>query len=370
MDYPHPLVRLDEQGRIDLSEAYDTGIGEWDKVSIRYGYSDFPDGTDEATALEQIITEARGRGLVFLSDQDARPAGSAHPQTHLWDNGLDAAAELNRMMEVRAAALDRFGENAIRMGMPLATMEEALVPLYLHHRYQVEAASKVLGGLYYSYAMRGDGQVPLRRVPAAEQQAALTALLGTLDPSALTLPRSVIDRIPPRPVGYPAHRELFDRYTGLVFDPVAPATVAAELTVGMMLQPERAARLVQQTALEPDLPGLDDVLTQLDHAVFDASPSNPYEAEVNRVVQDVVVRELMTLAARADMPQVRSLAELRLRGLRERLGAAGPRTPTAARAHALRLAADIGRYMDRPAAPWEPPQTPAAPPGSPIGGGH
>ncbi len=369
MDYPHPLVRLDESGAIDLSAAYDTGIGEWDRVTVRYGYSDFPAGTDEAAALEAIIDEARDRGLVFLSDQDARPAGSAHPHTHLWDNGLDAAAELDRMMEVRAAALARFGENAIRTGLPLATLEEALVPLYLHHRYQVEAAAKVLGGKYYSYAMRGDGQVPLRRVPAADQRAALSALLSTLAPSALTVPGGVIDLIPPRPYGYPAHRELFDRYTGITFDPVSPAAVAAELTVGMILHPQRAARLVEQEAFEPGLPGLGEVLERLEAAAFEAETETGYEAEVNRVVQDVVVRELMALAAGAAMPQVRSIAELRLRGLRDRLQRAGERGSMPARAHAVRLAADIQRFLDRPAAPWERPETPAAPPGSPIGGG-
>ncbi|NIP78002.1 MAG: DUF5117 domain-containing protein, partial [Gemmatimonadetes bacterium] len=306
MDYPHPLVRLDEDGAIDLSAAYDTGIGEWDAVAITYGYSDFPEGADPAAELERIIEAARERGLVFLSDQDARPAGSAHPHAHLWDNGTDAAAELRRMMRVRQAALDRFGREAIRTDMPLATLEEALVPLYLHHRYQVEAAAKVVGGKYYSYAMRGDGQVPLLRVPAEEQMRALDALLETLSPAALAVPRPLIELIPPRPYGYPAHRELFDRYTGITFDPIAPAAAAAELTVGMILHPERAARLVEQAALAPGLPGLLEVMDRMESATFDASTADAYEAELKRVVEDVVVRELLRLAAAAPMPQVRS----------------------------------------------------------------
>jgi hypothetical protein len=166
MDYPHPLVQLDSDGEIDLSDAYDTGIGEWDKVAITYGYADFPAGTDEASALDAVLSTARSEGITFVTDQDARPTGSAHPQVHLWDNGTDPATELDRMMDVRRVALDRFGERAIRSGMPLATMEEALVPLYLHHRYQVEAAVKVIGGLEYTYALRGDGQEPLRPVAA------------------------------------------------------------------------------------------------------------------------------------------------------------------------------------------------------------
>jgi hypothetical protein len=367
MDYPHPLVRLTEDGEIDLSAAYDTGIGDWDRVAITYGYRDFPEGTDEGAALDGIIDEARGRGLVFISDQDARPAGSAHPLAHLWDNGRDAAAELERMMDVRGAALARFGERAIRTDMPLATLEEALVPLYLHHRFQVEAAAKVVGGKYYTYALRGDGQVPLRRVPAAEQERAIDALLATLDPAALALPRSLVEILPPRPYGYPAHRELFDRFTGVTFDPISPAAVAAGMTLDMLLHPERAARLVEQAAFEPGLPGFDDVLDRLESATFGRDPSDGYRAEIKRLVEDAVVRRLESLAAGAAMPQVRSLAELRLRTLRARLEARGGAAP--ARAHATRLAGDIRRFLDRPVGPWEAPDAPPAPPGSPIGGG-
>jgi hypothetical protein len=368
MDYPHPLVRLDETGEIDLDAAYDTGIGEWDRVAVSYGYADFPEGTDEGAALERILDEARSRGLVFLSDQDARPAGSAHPHAHLWDNGADAAAELRRMMDVRRTALGRFGVQAIRNDMPLATLEEALVPLYLHHRYQLEAAAKVVGGAYYSYALRGDGQVPVEPVPADDQLRALDALLETLDPAALTLPRSLIELIPPRPSGYPSHRELFDRYTGVTFDPLSPAGVAAELTVAMLLQPERAARLVQQAALDPGLPGFDTVLDRLEAATFDVEPEDGYESEVQRLVQDVVVRHLMALAARAPMPQVRGMAELRLRDLRDRLAEARTGGPVPERAQAVRLVSEIQRFLERPAATWDAPGTLPPPPGSPIGG--
>ncbi|MGH7447158.1 MAG: zinc-dependent metalloprotease, partial [Longimicrobiales bacterium] len=172
MDYPHPLVRLTSDGRIDLSNAYDQKIGEWDKLAVAYGYQDFPAGVDEQAALDSILADGARRGFTFLSDQDARPVGSAHPQTHLWDNGADAVQELERMLRVRAAALERFGETAIRSGRPLATLEEALVPLYLHHRYQTEAAVKSVGGVFYTYALRGETVIEYQRVPAAGQRAA------------------------------------------------------------------------------------------------------------------------------------------------------------------------------------------------------
>jgi len=173
MDYPHPLVTLRRDGSFDHSEVYDVGMGEWDKVTIAYGYQDFPPGTDEATALQAIIDDAWDEDIFYLSNQDT----DVHPRVDAWANGTDAAAELNRMMEIRRVALARFGETAIKRNMPLATIEEVLVPLYMHHRYQVTAAASVLGGQYYIYAMRGDGREPLRPVPASEQQAALFALL-------------------------------------------------------------------------------------------------------------------------------------------------------------------------------------------------
>jgi hypothetical protein len=367
MDYPHPLATLGANGAVDLGAAYATGIGEWDKVAVTWGYQDFPDGTNEAAALERILTDARARNLAFLTDQDARPAGSAHPQTHLWDNGSDAAAELQRVMDVRRAALARFGEQAIKRGAPLATLEETLVPLYLHHRYQVEAAVKVVGGVEYTYALRGDGQTALRVVPAAVQVRALDAVLATLAPGALALPRAVLALIPPRPYTFERHRELFGRWTGLTFDAVAPAAAAADLSVSLLLNDERAARLVQQHALDSGLPGLETVIDRLVAATFGATPSDAYHAEVARVVQRVVVENLQRLAGEAAMPQVRAMAVLKLRQLGERATAAAGQGDEAQRAHTALLAADIERYLDRD---WQAPQrgtAPAIPPGAPIG---
>jgi hypothetical protein len=371
MDYPHPHVTLAADGSIDVTEAYDTEIGEWDKVAIVYGYQDFPEGTDESTELDRILSDAMARGVTFLTDQDARPAGSAHPEAHLWDNGADAAAELGRVMDVRRAALARFGERVIQTGMPLATMEEALVPLYLFHRYQVEAASKVVGGLYYTYALRGDGQEPLRRVPAAEQRRALASLMRTLSAEELVLPRAVLATLPPRPPGYGGAElgggaELFRRWTGLVFDAVAPAASAADATLQMLLQDERAARLVEQKAMDPALPGLTDVLDQLWITLFDAEISNAYAREVNRVVRRVYVDRLMALAEGAGMPQVRALATFELQQIQDHLEERAPQDRATA-AHTFLIANDVQRYLNRPMEGGRNPTVPGAPPGSPIG---
>jgi hypothetical protein len=368
MDYPHPLVRLRDDGSIDLSDAYREGIGEWDALAVRWGYSHFPEGVDEAAELERILAEGRAAGLLFLTDQDARPAGGMHPEAHLWDNGVDAVAELRRVMAVRRAALERFGEAAVRHGRPLATLEEALVPLFLHHRYQTEAAAKVLAGQEYAYAMRGDGQVPVRPVPGPVQRRAMDALLVTLDPAELAIPAAVLRLIPPRPYTYRPHREMFERWTGVGFDAVAPAVAAADHSVSLILHPERAARLVQQSALDPSLPGFEWVVDRLVGATFGSRPRDPYHREIGRGIERVVVGRLMELAADAPMPQVRAVALQRLGAIRSRFGSAAAGAGGYG-AHAALLHADITRFLERPFEPTIRFAPPPMPPGAPIGDG-
>ncbi len=367
MDYPAPLVTLRPDGTIDFSKAYASGIGEWDKVAIQYGYSEFPPGTDSKTRLDQILADATRRGVDYRTDQDARPPESAHPRTHLWDNGTNPSAELTRIMAVRKAALNRFGESAIRRGLPMATLEEVLVPLYLSHRYQLEATAKVIGGEYYSYALRGDGQQIRQPAPALEQRQALSALLATLQPSALTLPRKLLPLLPPRPPGYPAHRELFDRFTGPTFDPVSPSAGPVTLAVSLILNPERAARLVEQAALNPAMPSLGEVIDSLVAATWNRTTPDGYEAEIGRLVQRAVAEGLMNLAVNARMPQVRAIAALKLRGLERKAESGNAAGLEADRAHFGLLQQDLKRFRERNYDPAARPRPQVIPPGSPIG---
>ena len=268
------------------------------------------------------------------------------------------------MMKIRAAALSRFGEQAIRKGEPLATIEEVLVPLYLHHRYQVEAAAAVIGGLHYTYALRGGNTTPVKFASAADQARALDSILATLKPSALALPKPLLDVLPPRPSGYGQTRELFPRYTGQMFDAITPAVTAADLAIGFLFDEARAARLVEQNALDSTLPGLHGVVDKVLAATFAAAPADPYQAEIQRAVQRVVIDHLMRLASTADMSQVRAIASAKLRARAAALPAAGT-TPAAA--HRALLAADIKRFLDRPTAPVAATPLPTAPPGAPIG---
>src|SRR5215203_1741416 len=297
MDYPAPRAKLGADGVPDLSDAYAKGIGEWDKVTIAYGYQDFAPGTDENAALDRTLSEAFTRGLMYLTDQDARSPSSSSSVAHLWDNGTNAIDELGNVMKVRAAALRRFGENNIREGAPLATIEDVLVPIYMYHRYQVEAAAKVVGGQDYTFSVKGKGDRNPQIVSPEEQRRALAAVLETIKPESLAVPESLLRLIPPRPAGYPRTREDFRIRTNPVFDALAPAETAADHVSGFLLNPERAARLIQFHARDQRNPGLDEVIDRILAATWKAPVAAGYPGAIQHTVNLVVLSDLMSLAA-------------------------------------------------------------------------
>jgi len=262
MDYPPPVVKINSNGELDLGDAYTNEIGDWDKVTIMYGYSDFAPGTNEATALNKILTDAANRGLTFISDRDARDPAGLHPAAHLWDVGKDAVTGLKDIMKVREKALSYFGENNIRKGDPMAMIEDVLVPIYLFHRYQVEAVSKLVGGLNYSYALKGDGQLVTQPLIKQQQLNALNAVVDCIDPKFLALPERIIKLIPPRPSGYDYTKELFNKRTGQAFDPLAAAESAADFPLSFLFNPSRLNRMVQYQAENNGL-GIDEMINVL-----------------------------------------------------------------------------------------------------------
>ena len=269
-------------------------------------------------------------------------------------------------MKVRRSALNRMGEHTIRAGAPMATIEEPLVPIFMYHRYSVESAASMVAGQDYIYGMRGDQRTATKGVSVDDQRKALDALAATLKPSELTVPKRVLDLIPPRPPGWGMHRELFPRTTGDTFDPLSPATVAADVTIGFVLQPDRAARMVAQHAVNPALPGLEDVIDRLTAATFDAPTASGYEAAVRRAEERVLVDRVMWLATASPNSQVRAVASLKLSKLAARLKAAAAKTEADTAQRTL-IAADIKRFLERPAEVAKILPAPDAPPGAPIG---
>lgn len=354
MDYPGPRVEL-KGDSLDLSDAYAVGIGDWDKVSIRWGYSQFAEGTQERAALDKILVDAAQRGLTFITDADSRPPGGAHPKSHLWDNGKNATQELKRVLRVRSVALARFGVNNIPPDAPMATLDEVLVPLYFMHRYQTEATAKVLGGNEYTYALRGDGQKPTAIVSAAEQRAALEALLETIRPATLAIPESILQLIPPRPPGYMRTRETFPNQTGVTFDPLAGAEAAANLTVSLILNPQRAARLEEYHARDSANPSLREVADRLVAVTWEANPPGGLQGEIAHAVRYVVLGQLVQLATNEAAPMtVRAVAQEEI----ERL-----KTETRDDRFAVSLIAAFERDPKQVQLPAEV----QAPPGQPIG---
>jgi hypothetical protein len=365
MDYPHPLFQLTKEGKLDFSKVYDKGIGEWDKMAIRYGYAAF--SQDEQGNLLKILQETRDKGLHYLTDQDARPMGSAHPLNHMWDNGASPIDELIRISAVREKALQSFGEKTIPKEAPMASLENVLVPLYLSHRYQVEAVAKMVGGVYYSYAGNGDGQVTNKMIEDEVQRKAFSALLNTLQPAFLTIPERIIQLIPPQPPGYERDRELFKIYTGNTFDPLAAAEASAEHTLKFLLAPERLARMVEQSARSNAARlSVNELFSTLLNKATQWSSLPSFEQEVGRIVHKRIVNHLLNIAGDKNiMQQVSAIALDEVRKLETKLLANLPYSP-AQRAHINYILNSIKIFKENPA-DFSIHPAPSLPDGAPIG---
>ncbi len=365
MDYPAPLVKV-VNGALDLSDAYARGLGPYDTWAIQFGYSQLPDGADEAGALSRIVEDGVSRGLRFVCDSDARPPGAGQSLGSLWDNGPEAVAALEQQIEVRRIALANFGLDNLPVGQPASLLEARLLPIYLLHRFQLQAAAKSLGGADFSYSVRTAAGLspaaPLAIVPAARQRAALSAILATIDPGFLAIPPRVLALIPPPAFGFDTGtQELFARHETPFFDPLSAAAVAANLAVSALLQPERAARLVDFHARDDANPDFDEVVGALIRRAFGAAPAPAGQSAIARAVQNVVVSGLIGLAANQSAAfQVRA-------GARRGLKLAGTRLATASDSAGTALREDIERYLSRPETQAPRTPLPETPPGEPIG---
>lgn len=362
MDYPPPVVKLNEKGEIDLSDAYATGIGDWDKVSISYGYKEFPKGTNEKEALNSILEDASQKGLLFISDRDARAPGGLHPYAHLWDNGPDATSELMKIMKVREKALNQFGANNITEGTPMAFLEDVLVPVYLYHRYQLEAVSKLVGGMNYSYALRGDHQLVTQPLKKEQQIEALDAMIYCIQPSQLVLPDRIVSLIPPRPAGYGFTRELFKKRTGLAFDALMPAETVTELTFSLLFNSERLNRLTEYE-MENNGLGLQEMISRL----IDKTWKQPRKMKMEALIQMQTEQMLLTylLSSLADDNNSYATKAVLKRSIEELKDFIQSKLKSATGTYAGHLSLALDRIKTpekaKPTVPYE------MPPGAPIG---
>ncbi|WP_136465318.1 zinc-dependent metalloprotease [Flagellimonas onchidii] len=360
MDYPHPQFILDGDN-INFDNAYDTNIRAWDKVTVAYSYSDFPNGVGEKEDLNAILQQAQTDGLRYISDQDARPRGGAHALAHLWDNGKNASQELENVLKIRKKAIANFSMDNVRKGEPNSVLEDVFAPLYFFHRYQTEAVSKLIGGLDYNYAVKGDGQRTVFPISSATRENALQTILKTLDASEIAIPENKLELFPPRAIGYGRSRESFKGRTGVTFDALSAAETAADMTLGLLLHPERASRLIQQKSLDKNQIGLTQVLDELIENTILESNKNAYLNEVQQVINFRVLSHIMNLAASKQVhPQVNAIANEALRALKISLLSNGRNLISA---EMVRLIDAFNKAPER----FKTKQSPKIPDGSPIG---
>ena len=299
MDYPHPLISIDNN-KIKLDNAYDEGIGEWDKITVAYSYSDFSESIDENQTLNKILDDAYSSGLRFITDSDARAIGGAHSLGHLWDNGESASVGLEDIIKVRNKAITNFSEYNIQEKQPFSVLEDVFVPLYFLHRYQTEAAVKLIGGLEYNYATRGDNQTTVKQIDYLQQNKALNSVLKTINATFLSIPKSKINLFPPRAFGYPRSRESFKSMMGVGFDPISIASTASDMTFSLLLHPERMNRLILQKSLNNSSLGISEVFDRLISYTFKVNNNDLYINEIQQTVNHKALEYLINLVVSDD----------------------------------------------------------------------
>ena len=333
MDYPVPHVSLDADGNIDVSDAYSQGIAAWDRAAISWLYAQYADPANEADGQEAILAAARADGLLFISDRHARGNDSGHPLANLWDNGSDPIQTLDDIMAVRDTALANFGAQALAPGLPASELRAVFSPIYLFHRYQVEAAAKTLGGVYFEYSLNGSGVEGLSPAPAADQRRALIALTATLAPAALDINDTTLSQLTPSPyVDYDAAatREIFASSQYPAFSRSDAAAAAARITLQAMLSPARLARIGEQSARDPDQLSPTEMLETMERAIFTAPRDEAARlAPLRSAVQGEYVVQLLAVTAsgpRSASNQARARLEALAAALPSgRANAAGPR---------------------------------------------
>ncbi|WP_247687400.1 zinc-dependent metalloprotease [Pseudoalteromonas luteoviolacea] len=367
MDYPHPLVQFTNNGQLDVSQGYASGMGAWDIQAVKYGYSDFR-AADEAEELAQVIRQTKELGLEYISDADARPQGGAHPTAHLWDNGEDPITELRRVMGIRKQALGHFGIENIKAGVALSQLEEKLVPLYLFHRYQVESVVKLIGGVDYEYEVRGEGVTKGAEVVAKEQQVdALKSLLETLSPEALAVPEAILALIPPKAYGEARNRESIHGRTGLTLDAMALPEMASQHTLKLLLNAERLNRVAQQHARNNRFLGSDEIFNQIHKQIFNATPKSPMAKKLNDRVQYLTAYRMANLSSSDKVaPEVQAQLRYYLRQIAaDSTEQSLFSSPTKAQAFELFLGEHIQHFLKE--GEWPANYSPLSmPPGSPI----
>ena len=372
MDYPHPLIKITND-EIDLSEAYAEGIGDWDKVSVAYSYSEF-DSENEKVELKNILDNAYANGLRFITDSDARANNGAHANAHLWDNENDIVKGLNDILLVRNKAINDFSKFNIKSFETYSKLEDVFVPLYFLHRYQTEAVVKLIAGLDYNYATRDDNQTVVNDLSFSRQSKALASIIKTLEVNNLAIPKSKLELFPPRAYNYPRTRESFKSMTGVSFDPFSAVSTASEMSLSLLLNPERMNRLIVQSSLSKtplQNMNLNYLLTTLTNNTFktkynfNSKNYDKYMFENQQVINNNYLKFLLNLASnKKSFFQVKSIANKEIRNIATFLSSKKNKN-----IYSSEYLNSIRKFNTKPEL-FELISSPKIPDGSPIGSTH
>ena len=320
MDYPHPKITLDDNGHVDIKTPYKEKIGAWNKIAVNWGYRQYQDEASEIAGMTKIMKDAYASGHKFVADgPDSRGAGSLHADSHLWDFGDDILQSTKDLYNVRKVAISKFGLDNIADGTPLSQLEETLVPLYYLPRFQINATAKSIGGMIYGYEVKGENLVPRHSIVSRERQDAATDIvLQALSAEYLTLPKSILDLIPPKAFDYKLSNESFPRDTGAAFDALAMAEAHANHTLGLLFEPSRLARINDQNIRDNSQISLDRYIVKIaGKTVLAPRLDDPLKAAVHRRVGHVFVHYMMMTAGSTKVsPAAAAMTASHLTGLK------------------------------------------------------
>jgi hypothetical protein len=358
MEYPSPRITVSADGRIDLGDAFQSKIGDYDKLAVRYAYTQFPAGA-EAAGLEAIVAEMRQKKILFTP--------SADPRWNRYDDLASPAEYLRETLRQRKILLERYGPDVLQAGEPFGDLRGmGLWMTYLHNRWAIDTGVRYIGGMYDNLALKGEAVPPTEFVSTDLQRDVLKQLMVAIEPANLAIPERLLGNLAPSADG--REPEDFNMPTGSAFDHLAAARTLSAMVLEQLLEPERSARLISFADRQANAVTLPEVL----RAVIAATWSAPRDADarlraLRRVSQRGAVDAIMILGASPQStPEVRAVAINQLAKLKATLAAASD-PDAVTEAHIRQAQRDITKYLENPTAYAPKSSALPQPPGAPIG---
>ena len=357
MEYPSPRLTITSNGRLDLRDAYQRDIGEYDVMMVRYNYTPFPQ-EKEAAGLDAIIAETRKKGLLFTPGFD--------PRWNRYDDLASPTEYLRQTIAQRRILMQNYGDEILKPGESYGDLRNMRMWMaYLHHRWAIDTGAKYIGGMYDNIASKGESVPPTEIVPVALQRDVLDLMMSVLEPAALAIPEHLLAMLGSTDGG---ELEEFRSAAGYAFDQLSAARTLSAMVVEQILDAERAARLVAFADRQPNALTLPEVLETIIKATWDApDAATPPLRSIQRVTRRAALDAMMMLGGNANAtPEVRAVALQRIARLGEQFQGKSDADPIATAVYA-QARDDIRRFLANPTANAPKSSALPQPPGAPIG---